>query len=314
MNRRRSKPNHPFETRDVPTTAHRRSVRQSGARAPRHETVSDAVSAIPLPERHPLTIFGRTLVCSALVIAAAGQGNAQTFSLQPIAPLRSTESRAIVPTATLAPAAPTRLQAIANATHQIFVVWQDNADNESEFRIEGRGEGGAYQDLGSLPANTVGTFVGVSLSPGSRVFVRIRARNAVGDSVYTNEVSAVTLTEVACIQSADVICLNDDRFRVQALFLTAQGVGGVSHTVKLTDDSGYLWFFGVDNIEAVVKVIDGCAVNNAHWVFAGGLTDVRVMLIVTDTAASEYGAGWLNPLGRAFAPIQDTSTLKTCAQ
>ena len=36
------------------------------------------------------------------------------------------------------------------------------------------------------------------------------------------------------------------------------------------------WFFQAENVEAVVKVLNGCGINDRYWVFAGGLTDVKV--------------------------------------
>jgi hypothetical protein len=81
--------------------------------------------------------------------------------------------------------------------------------------------------------------------------------------------------------------------------------------VKLTSDSGYLWFFGSANIEAVVKVLDGCGTNNRYWVFAGGLTNVRVVLKVTDTMTGLIKK-YVNPQGTAFQPIQDVSAFATC--
>jgi hypothetical protein len=79
----------------------------------------------------------------------------------------------------------------------------------------------------------------------------------------------------------------------------------------LTSDTGYLWFFSSQNVEAVLKVIDACGFNNRYWVFAGGLTDVEVTLTVTDTqtgAVKQY----FNPRGTKFAPVQDTSAFATC--
>ena len=60
-----------------------------------------------------------------------------------------------------------------------------------------------------------------------------------------------------------------------------------------------------------VKVLDGCALNQQHWVFAAGLTDVRVELRVADTHSGETRT-YVNPLGRAFAPIADTKALGGC--
>ena len=56
----------------------------------------------------------------------------------------------------------------------------------------------------------------------------------------------------------------------------------------------------------VVKVLNGCAINNAYWVFAAGLTNVQVNWLVTDTPerASTYHPG--QSQGTAFVPVQAT--------
>ena len=47
--------------------------------------------------------------------------------------------------------------------------------------------------------------------------------------------------------------------------------------VPLTPDSGYFWFFNAANIEAVVKVLNACSVNDHHWVFAAGYSAGSVL-------------------------------------
>jgi hypothetical protein len=142
----------------------------------------------------------------------------------------------------------------------------------------------------------------------------VRAVNDKGKSAYTNSASDTTLaSNQPCTPSATAMCLNNNRFLVQALYQTkpSQGLSGDAKTVELTDDSGYLWFFGASNIEAVIKVLNGCTTTGFYWVFAGGLTDVRVVLSVTDTQTGEV-AGYANPLGEPFQPIQDTEALDSC--
>jgi hypothetical protein len=53
-------------------------------------------------------------------------------------------------------------------------------------------------------------------------------------------------------------------------------------------------------------VLDGCGAGNHFWVFAGGLTDVHVVLTVTDTANGAVRF-YQNPQSTPFAPLQDTS-------
>lgn len=113
-----------------------------------------------------------------------------------------------------------------------------------------------------------------------------------------------------CVAGPDTLCLGD-RFRVRALWETAGG-GGDAQAVPLTRDTGFFWFFGPDNIEVVVKVLDACALpSHAFWVFAGGLTNVGVKLEVKDLVGGETRI-WENRLGKPFQPIQETQAFLSC--
>jgi hypothetical protein len=214
--------------------------------------------------------------------------------------------------ATTLPAAPTGLQALAVTSRIIVLVWDDKATNEDDYRIEYRTPSTTFQELtDTAPANTSAIFIS-NLTPGTTYIFRVRAHNNIGFSAYSNEVTVTTpASDGPCVQTTTAMCLNNDRFRVQALFLTPQGQSGEAHAVKLTDDSGYLWFFSATNIEAVVKVLNGCVVDNNYWFFAGGLTNVRVLTVVVDTSRGSVRA-YLNRQGRAFQPIQDTTAFPTC--
>ncbi len=119
------------------------------------------------------------------------------------------------------------------------------------------------------------------------------------------------LAAAACIPSATAMCLNNNRYRVEASFRTATGPSQQAQVVKLTDETGYFYFFNASNVEVVVKVLNGCGVNSRYWVFAAGLTNVEVILRVTDTATGIQQT-YLNPLNRPFPPLQDTNAFATC--
>jgi fructoselysine-6-P-deglycase FrlB-like protein len=76
-------------------------------------------------------------------------------------------------------------------------------------------------------------------------------------------------------------------------------------------DSRQLYFFDPDNTELTVKVLNACGVNGRYWVFASGLTNVQVLVTVTDTQAGRVRQ-YFNPRGKAFAPVQDTDAFATC--
>jgi hypothetical protein len=113
-----------------------------------------------------------------------------------------------------------------------------------------------------------------------------------------------------CAALSDVLCLNRERFQVEAFWRTATGEGRAA-AVEVTDDTGYLWFFGPSNVEVVIKVLDACSPFGKYWVFAGGLTDVKVEITVTDTQTGEAKV-YTNLLGVAFKPVQDTGAFATC--
>lgn len=113
-----------------------------------------------------------------------------------------------------------------------------------------------------------------------------------------------------CTSSATNLCLNNGRFRVNTTWQTTTG-SGVGNAVALTSDTGYFWFFSANNVEMVIKVVNGCTFNSRYWAFAGGLTNVSVTMTVTDTQSGTVKT-YVNPQGIAFQPIQDTSAFATC--
>lgn len=112
----------------------------------------------------------------------------------------------------------------------------------------------------------------------------------------------------ACSTSANRACLGNGRFQVEATYDGGAGNVGDARVGTMGDDTGFLTFFREGNVEALVKVLDGCSVNGHHWVFIGGLTDVGVTVTVTDTETG-HSKSYSNPRGRAFLPVQDTSAL-----
>jgi hypothetical protein len=108
-----------------------------------------------------------------------------------------------------------------------------------------------------------------------------------------------------CRPGAEVLCLGDRRFEVRARW-AANGQQGSGQAAEISRDTGRLSFFSPGNIEVVVKVLDACALDGHFWVFVGGLTNLGVVLTVTDTKTGAVRT-YENSAGTAFAPIQDTT-------
>lgn len=113
-------------------------------------------------------------------------------------------------------------------------------------------------------------------------------------------------THRGCLDTETVLCNQNNRFDVRVAWRDHAGRRGSGRARPLTGESGYFWFFDEANVELLVKVLDGCGVNNRAWVFAGGLTDVEVDIVVTDRFTGQQKT-YHNPRGRVFQPIQDTS-------
>lgn len=86
----------------------------------------------------------------------------------------------------------------------------------------------------------------------------------------------------ACVADARTLCLLG-RFEVEVTWKTSNGQTGVGTAVPDSQNSGFFWFFGPENLELVVKILDGTEVNGKIWVFYGSLSDVEYTVKVTDT-------------------------------
>ena len=99
-----------------------------------------------------------------------------------------------------------------------------------------------------------------------------------------------------CVANNFTLCLAGNRFKVQVEWRTPVPQVGVGTAKKLTPDTGYFWFFSSNNIELVIKVLDGREVNNHYWVFYGALSDVAYTITVTDSQTGRQRV-YSNPQG-----------------
>ncbi|HKI06358.1 MAG TPA: fibronectin type III domain-containing protein [Thermoanaerobaculia bacterium] len=208
------------------------------------------------------------------------------------------------PTTTI-PSAPSGLGSTVVSSSRISLSWIDNSSDETSFRIESRTDLTAFVEIGSVGANVTSTFIG-NLTPDTIYYFRILAVNAAGNSRYAGPTSVRTPpVEVPVPVCTDATpCFTGNRFKVEARWQTRDGGSGNATTVRLTGDSGYLWFFNASNVEVVFKVIDACSARGYFWFFAGGLTNVQTTITVTDTVTNRVKT-YVNPQGTAFLPIQD---------
>ncbi|MEM6793703.1 MAG: hypothetical protein AAF725_06945 [Acidobacteriota bacterium] len=108
-----------------------------------------------------------------------------------------------------------------------------------------------------------------------------------------------------CAPDDQTLCLNGGRFQVRSEWRDFDDNVGVGRVIPQTDDSGSFYFFGPENIELIVKALDGRQNNGNFWLFYGALSNVEYTITVVDTETG-LSRTYFNPLGN-FASVGDTS-------
>lgn len=149
----------------------------------------------------------------------------------------------------------------------------------------------------------------VALSDSGTLLVAWQAWSAVDEDYHDIRARRFLAT---CEAASPTLPLADGRFEACARFRAYAGESGSGQAAPLQRDTGAFWFFDPDNPELILKVLDGCGVNERFWVFAAGLTDVEVGLGIVDSAS---GSTWTTQtaLGVPFGPVEDVEALATCA-
>jgi len=212
------------------------------------------------------------------------------------------------------PAAPSNLAAAGTSTSVIRLTWTDNANNESEFRVEQK-SGANFVDIGSVSANATAVNV-TGFSAGQSGTFRIKARNGSGDSPYSNEATGTTLGDTTpCTPSSTVVCLLSNRFRVKidyinpfsnppnqpGTFLADRLLQGVQNP-----DTGLFGFSSATAVEVVVRIQDTRPFAPRFDVYYGGMTDVGYTVTVTDTQTGTTRQ-YTNTVGTVGGGVDRTS-------
>ncbi len=95
-------------------------------------------------------------------------------------------------------------------------------------------------------------------------------------------------------------------YTVSMCYETYDGLVGDARDWGLdSSQSGLLYFFDRDNVEVLIKVLDGCGVNGHRWVFVAPVTDLAFNLVVE----SPDGQRWThaNRLGQTADTASDTA-------
>lgn len=107
---------------------------------------------------------------------------------------------------------------------------------------------------------------------------------------YSEEASATTGGYSGPCRGGDTfLCLREGRFEARVHWTNPDVPddfgSGIAIPVEISDESGLFWFFDPENVELVIKVLDGRVLNGRYWVFYGALSDVEYWITVRDTVS-----------------------------
>lgn len=122
-----------------------------------------------------------------------------------------------------------------------------------------------------------------------------------------------TPVAAGCTTNATTLCVGTGgRFAVNVTWKTGTSAGVGNVVPVTTSESGLFWFFGPNNWEVMVKVLNGCGFGTPrYWVFSAATTDVHYELEVTDLQRGVVKR-YFNYQGTAAPAITDTGALATC--
>jgi hypothetical protein len=136
---------------------------------------------------------------------------------------------------------------------------------------------------------------------------------------HLNQGAAYVFAAERCQGSDSTLCLDDQpgdqRWQISATYAAGKS-GGAGHAIGLSSlgvsRGGLFWFFDSTNPEILLKVLNGCAVDQHFWVFSSATTNVGFTLTVTDTRDGRSKV-YSNQDGTAAPPIQDTGAFACTA-
>ncbi len=115
------------------------------------------------------------------------------------------------------------------------------------------------------------------------------------------------VTDATCTADAQTLCIGG-RFQIRVNYRASTSGAGTAiglDSLGVTQ-GGLFWFFGATNPEMLIKVLNGCALNQKLWLFYAATTNVGFTLTVTDlhTGVSRV---YRNAIGTTAPPVLDTA-------
>jgi hypothetical protein len=156
--------------------------------------------------------------------------------------------------------------------------------------------------------------VGVSFSGTARSVDFSGTVNQIGFDNITFGSQTPTPGAGECNRNATTLCIDnasgDRRFRATMTFRLPSGSTTNAQAVPLASvglSRGGAFHFGdSQNPEVLLKVLNGCSLNNQFWVFFAATTNLEYTIVVTDTVTGRRRS-FSNSQGNPAQPVQETS-------
>jgi hypothetical protein len=85
----------------------------------------------------------------------------------------------------------------------------------------------------------------------------------------------------------------------------------MKYTPLGSSESGVLWTQNPNDWVVLLKVLNGCAINNRFWVFYAATTNIEFTITVYDSV-TQVTKTYSNPINTPAAPVTDTQAFQTC--
>jgi subtilase family protein/fibronectin type III domain protein len=215
----------------------------------------------------------------------------------------NTSSAATGPT----PAAPSNLTATAVSGSRIDLTWQDNSNNEAQFRLERSTDGVSFAQMATLSAN-ITAYSNTNLTAATTYYYRLRSNDGPNFSAYTNVASATTFGTPAAPSNLTATAINSTRIDIswtdnssnETGFKIERSTDGTTFTQLVTTSANVTTFSNI-NLPASttyfyrVRAYDGpnnSAYTNVASASTSGGPGAPTNLAATGTSPSKINLTW----------------------
>lgn len=166
------------------------------------------------------------------------------------------------------------------------------------------------------------TIQNVALDP-TRSYYLVTTTSTTGQSplqftnfVACNGSASIVVGDGAIPTNGTVAEFRNGRFRVSGVWRAQTGPGtyingNMMFTPLASSESAVIHTGNPNDWVVLLKVLNGCSINNRFWVFYAATTNIEFTITVVDTFTNTTKT-YSNPINTAAAPVTDTQAFATC--